>query len=235
MRPCGLVGGREPLTALVVAAELQYGTDTAAEMESLLGALRADKEAAAAILEELAGHPTFAVRSWVPRGARLVLGREGAEIIKSLIRDQDPDVRDAAIEELVELDPREASFLTPSLRKRLASKDLYEPVTAMWMLVRIGDRDSTDLIRKISRNGAYDWHRRSAAVAVMVLEDRDAEIAERIGRHDHDSMPWLSEAAQLLGTPATLAALEESAKAAPDLECRNYCRAALERSHQRTT
>jgi HEAT repeat protein len=114
----------EPVDAVSVAAELEYGSGRAGEMAALIESLRMDRRQARIVLEDLSDHPSFSVRSWVPRAAKLVLQRDGVPLIKKLVRDRDPDVRDIAIEELLELDPAECRYLAPALRKRLKSRDV---------------------------------------------------------------------------------------------------------------
>lgn len=205
-----------------------HGTRTSIEMDALLDDLRADPNVGRAVLERLVRHPDPVVRSWVPWAARMVLETDAAAAITRVVaQDQDADTRDVAIEELLELDPDAAAELAPALRQRLKSKDLYEPVSAMWTLAAIHDQDALDEIRELSRNARLPWHQKSAFVVSLVLSDQVDEIVRRIRDHDHDLMPWLPEAARLVGTPDARAALKACSDSAPDEECRGYCNEAL--------
>jgi hypothetical protein len=225
----------ETLTPQAVAFTLERAGHDASQLEELLRSLKSQPAVAIATLSELSDHPSFEVRSWVPRAARLALGQEGLTIIKRATHDRDPDIRDAAIEELVALDPREADFLVPELRRRLRSGDTYEPVAAMWTLAQIGAKDALGDVEEVARSADRPWHRKAAEIAVLALRGDGEEIARRIRDHDHDSVPWLAEAARIVGTKECRAALSWCVDGAPDQSCRNACREALDKFEARTS
>lgn len=210
----------------VVAAEER---DVAA-LDAVLADLHADRGRAARVLDELTRHRNPAVRGWVSGTAREVLREGGVYIVMGLTRDRDPHVRRGAVRDLVELEPDTARRLIPSLRRRLRSRDLDEPVFAMWTLAELGDRGSLAAVMRIAEAEAdeHPFRRQCARVVSILLGDRPEEVVERIRVHDHDLMPWLTRAARILGTDEARAALAECAREAPDEECRNACAAELQ-------
>jgi hypothetical protein len=62
-----------------------------------------------------------------------------------------------------------------------------------------------------------------------VLERDEDAVISGLRAGEPSAAPALARAARLLGTPATLAALEECAASAPDAALRGACRAELER------
>jgi hypothetical protein len=205
----------------VVAAEER----DAAALDAVLADLHADRGRAARILDELSRHRNPEVRGWVSGTAREVLGEGGVYIVMGLTRDRDADVRRGAVRDLVELEPDTARRLIPYLRRRLRSRDLEEPVFALWTLAELGDRGSLAAVTRIAaaESDEHPFRRQCARVVAIVLGDRPEEIVERIRAHDHDLMPWLARAARILGTDEARAALAECAEDAPDEECRNAC------------
>lgn len=114
----------------------------------LVDKIRESPQHARGVLEKLARHRDPVVRAWVPGVARTVLGKEAVSLLLRLARkDSDTDVRDVAIEELLEVDRQAAQRLIPLFRERLRSSDPFEPLTAMWALATVGDQASVDLIR----------------------------------------------------------------------------------------
>ena len=214
----------EHVVAIVTSSSTSRG-----ELDRLVQELRSDPERAQRVFGELSDHPSFDVRAWIPRSARLALGSDGLPIIKKMVKDGDADVRDIAIEELVALDPTEARSLIPSLRRRLKSSDSYAPVAAMWMLARLGATNALDDLDQLARGADQPWHQKSAEIAALALRGDSDEVVRRIDRHDHDAMPWLAEAARLIGTPECHRSLTQCADEAPDVACRNACRNALSR------
>jgi hypothetical protein len=206
------------------------------EADALLDELRADRGRAARILDELSRHDSVDVRAWVAWATPQVLGDGGSFVLMGLARDRDREVRDAATEELVALDPDAAGRLVPALRRRLRSHEARESVTAMWTLAELRDRDSAPAIRRIAETPDLEhaFHARVAEVVCLVLDDREDEVLWRLRAHDHDYMPWLATAARVLGTDAARSALEQCAAGAPDEECRSACAVELERLEERS-
>jgi len=221
-----------PLSAGAVAADIQRrdGPDA----DSLIAAFRSSPLDAKRILEQLAMHKDPAVRAWVPWAARRGLSKPDAVAIAlRLFRDRDSDVRDVALDELVELDREAASKLAGTLRQRLKSKEFYEPIAAMWALAAIGDKASVDDIRANAAHWDNALHKNTAEVVCLLLEDRGTEVVRRIRDHDHRLMPWLSKAARLLGTDDAWDALQTCSRTAPDDECRNFCQEELDKTAHR--
>jgi hypothetical protein len=227
------LGGRGDVSQAAdeVAAVVSREDVGAAEVDAVLDELRANRGRAARILDELSRHKNVDVRSWVGWATPQVLGDGGVYVLMGLTRDRDPAVRDAAIDELVELDPDAARRLLPGLRRRLRSRDAHEPVAAMWTLAELGDRGSLPAIRRIAAGEGLDYpfQARVAEVVCLVLEEREDEIVRRMRAHDHGQMQSLATAARVLGTDAARSALEQCAAEAPDEDCRRVCAVELER------
>lgn len=212
-----------PLTAGAVAADIQR--DDGPDAEGLIAAFRSSRLEAKRVLNELMAHRDPVVRAWVAWAAGQSLSKDDAVAIAlRLSKDKDSDVRDVAIEELLALDLSAAAKLAATFRRKLESKDFYEPITAMWALAAIRDTDSIEAIRERSVRGGSALHRNTAMVICMLLEGRDAELVSRVRSHDHELMPWLSKAVRLLGTGESKAALVSCSQDAPDAECRNFCK-----------
>jgi len=212
-----------PLTAAAVAADIKR--EEGPNAEQLLAAFRSSPPEAKRILEELAAHRDPVVRAWATWAARRSLSKADAVALAlRLVRDRDSDVRVVALEELLELDVRAAAKLAPTFRRKLKSKEFYEPISGMWALATIQDKGAVDEIRASAERWDNALHKNTAEVVSMLLEDRGDEVIGLIRSHDHRLMPWLSKAARLLGTKEAREALEASARNAPDDECRNFCR-----------
>lgn len=233
------VGGRGDVSeaARDVARVVEKEDVDADEVEAVLDGLRADRGRAARILDELTRHENADVRAWVAWAAPQVLGEGGVYVLMGMTRDRDRDVRDAAIEELVALDPDAARRLVPALRRRLRSREAHEPVSAMWTLAELGDTGSLPAIRRIAQSERLDYPFQAhvAEVVCLVLEGREDEIVEGLRAHDHGRMPWLATGARVLGTESARSALEECAMTAPDEECRRACAVELERLQERSS
>jgi hypothetical protein len=223
----GDVSEASALIARVVADPHPDAGDVAAIVEDL----RAERGRAARILDELSRHRDPDVRGWVVWATPEVLGDGGVYVLVGLTRDRDAEVRDAAIEELVALDADAARKLIPSLRRRLRSRDADEPVTAMWTLAQLHDRESLPQVRRIAEAEGRDhpWQRMPAEVVTLLLQDRGDEILGAIRAHDHERMPWLAAGARILATEEARETLRECARSAPDEVCRRACEIELEK------
>lgn len=207
---------------------------TGQQMESLLEELTADPAHASRLFEDLLKrNRSFAVRSWVPWAARNTLGPEAVPLLLRLARDRDPDMRDIAIEELLEIDPQAARSLAPALRRKLQSREFFEPITAMWALAEIGDSSAREAILEAAANWDNARHRNTAEVATILLGDAPNEILDRMRAHDHRMMPWLAPAARVLGTEEAERVLGECAESAPDERCKRICEEQLGRLRKR--
>lgn len=221
------------LTTAQVAADVQR--EDGPDAEGLIAAFRASPAVGKRILGELASHRDAVVRAWVAWAARRSLAKDDAvALTMRLAKDRDSDVRDVAVDELVELDRHAAAELAGALRRKLESKKFYEPITAMWALAAIRDRDSVPAIRTAASRWDNALHRSTAEVVSMLLEGRDDELMRRVVSHDHQVMPWLSKAVRLLGTMEAKRVLERCSREAPDEECRTFCREEVDRFRLQT-
>jgi hypothetical protein len=226
----GTRGDLAEASAAIARAVADRDAD-AGDVQTMVEDLRADRGRAVRILDELTRHRSPDVRGWVAWATPQVLGEGGVHVLVGLTRDRDAEVRDAAIEELVALDPGAARKLVPSLRRRLRSREPHEPVTAMWTLAELHDRESLPQVRRIAEaeNLDHPWQRLTAGVVVLLLEGRGDEVIGAIRDHDHERMPWLATGARILATDEARDALEECAREAPDEDCRRACAIELEK------
>jgi hypothetical protein len=220
----GARGDVSEASALIARVVAEPQPD-AGDVQGIVDNLRAERGRAARILDELSRHRNADVRGSVVWAAPQVLGDGGVYLLVGLTRDRDPEVRGAAIEELVALDVEAPRKLIPSLRRRLCSRDVHEPVTAMWTLAELHDRDSFPQIRRIAeaKDLEHPWQRVPAEVVALLLQERGDEILRGIRAHDHERMPWLASGARVLGTDEARDTLEEGARSAPDEACRRAC------------
>ncbi len=197
------------------------------ERTELIQLLRSSGERSSKILGALAKNRNPEIRHWVADVAVEVLGAGSVHVLRDLARDRDTDVRIDALNGLVAVDPDEARRMTTTLRKQAASTDFYEAQAAVWALGAVGDKESLDVIRPLTTEP--DAIPRDAAIAVELLLTAPEELCRRIEKHDHELMPWLVKAAELLGTRAARRALEHCVAEAPDEECRHWAGRALAR------
>lgn len=207
------------------------------ELAVLLATLRADP-GARDVLAELAASRSVDDRMWVVGYAGAVLGRDASGILDRLSRDRDSDVRMDALTELTRWDRDAALRAYPRIVKSLRSTDFWEPVIALWALATLGDPRAIPEIEAVAatwdpRHGDY----RIAEIVVDLLAGRHERIFAAMDEHDHRAMPWLAEAARIIGTPAAREALERCVTADLDGECLHYCRQELTelRSRDRAT
>jgi hypothetical protein len=222
-------GGGAARHAQALAAALEEGGPEGPELATGVERLRADRGRAALVLDELSRHSSAEVRAWVPQAARELLGSGGTRLLLGMTRDADPAVRDAAVDELVALDPEAARKVVPDLRRRLHSASAHERVTAMWTLAELDDRRSLEIVAGLAEGSEHAFERRAAEAVTLLLGDGRAEIVRRLRAHDHELVPALAAAARIAGDEEARAALGECARSAPDEACREACRAELAR------
>lgn len=213
-----------------IAAALEAGPAGEAALHAETERLRRDRGRAALVLDELSRHASARVRAWVPRAAARILEEGGSRLILSMTRDRDDDVREAAVDALLALDPEAARTIAPDLRRRLYSSDVGQRMGAAWALAELGDRRSLARLAEQEREAATPEERSAARAASLVLEKDEGAVISGLTAGEADEAPALARAARLLGTPATLAALEECARSAVDDAVRAACRAELERA-----
>jgi hypothetical protein len=206
----------------VTAADVVAVLEADEAPTDLISALQTDTEAAERVVIELAGDRRFFVRQWVALEVASLLGERAVPILLRLARDRNEDVRMDAVNELVALEPVAARQLAPALRRRLRSRDIYEPIVAMRALMVLGDAADAAEMRAAAEVSEYPFHGLVAGAYALALEGDDEELARRIEGHDHDAMPWLTVAARHRATPLIREALARCAERAGD-ECANAC------------
>jgi hypothetical protein len=211
-----------------IAAALEAGPAGEATVELEGERLKSDRGRAALVLDELSRHASARVRAWVPGAAARILEEGGSRLILSMTRDRDDDVREAAVEALLALDPMAARTIAPDLRRRLHSSDVGQRIGAAWALAELGDRRSLARLAEQEREGTTPEERSVARAATLVLEEDEGAVVSGLTSAEAAEAPALARAARLLGTPATLAALEECARSAIDDAVRAACRVELE-------
>jgi hypothetical protein len=213
-----------------IAAALEAGLEGEATVERESERLRADRGRAALVFDELSRHTSARVRAWVPGAAVGILEEGGVRLILSMTRDRDDGVREAATDALLALDPGAARTIAPDLRRRLHSADARGRLAAAWALAELGERRSLAVLSERAESAATPEERSAAHAAALVLERDEGAIISGLSAGDSSAAPHLARAARLLGTPATLAALEECAGSATDDALRAACRAELEKA-----
>jgi hypothetical protein len=211
-----------------IAAALEAGPAGEATVELEGERLKSDRGRAALVLDELSRHASARVRAWVPGAAARILEEGGSRLILSMTRDRDDDVREAAVEALLALDPEAARTIAPDLRRRLHSSDVGQRIGAAWALAELGDRRSLARLAEQEREATTPEERSVARAATLVLEEDEGAVVSGLTSAEAAEAPALARAARLLGTPATLAALEECARSAIDDAVRAACRVELE-------
>ncbi len=213
-----------------IAAALEAGPAGEATVEQEGERLKADRGRASLVLDELSRHASARVRAWVPGAAARILDEGGSRLILSMTRDRDDDVREAAVDALLAVDPKTARTIAPDLRRQLHSSDVGRRIGAAWALAELGDRRSLAKLAEQEREAATLDERSVARAASLVLEKDEGAVISGLSGGEADEAPPLARAARLLGTPATLAALEECARSGVDDAVRAACRAELERA-----
>jgi HEAT repeat protein len=213
-----------------IATALEAGPAGGAALARESERLQADRGRAALVLDELSRHASPRVRTWVPGAAAEILEEGGVRLILSMSRDRDDGVRKAAIDALLTLDPKAARRIAPDLRRRLYSADVGERIGAAWALAELGDRRSLARIVEQARDAPTPEERSAARAATFVLEKDEGAVISGLHAGDSTAAPSLARAARLLGTPATLAALEECAGSGADEALRAVYGAELERA-----
>ena len=197
-------------------------------VDELLDRLKRDP-LAEQTLWELARRPGR-VHEWAPWLARSVLPMERAiPIIQHVAWSADEDAGDAAIQELLDLDPDAAEPLRPRLRERLRARGAdWDPRFAIWKLAQLGDVASLPRIKEIAAEFPGEHlTAQSARVAAMVLEADEAALVARLRAGGPEEMAFLATGARLLGSATAFDALEEVALTAEAWEDRVACASEL--------
>jgi hypothetical protein len=175
---------REEIGARVDAlAQANEGDDFVTAIERLSEELGPDErpllqeillERAAVVLDELSRYRDRRVRAWVPSAAADVLSDGATRLIRSLARDRDAEVRDAAVSALIGLGPAAVQAILPDLRGRLHSKEPAERIAAMQKLAAAGDESVLALLEKRAATAALAEERDAARAATIALGAGDA-------------------------------------------------------------
>jgi hypothetical protein len=173
------------LTVESVAAYVQGDKPT----EPLIEQLRAEPDKADAILTAFASSRSFDRQSWVSWAAPQVLPHDRAvALLTKLAGAGDPDVRDDALFTLLAFDRSAAMKLVPHIRRNLHSKDIYEPVAAMWMLGRLGVSEASEEILDAAEQSEYPFHRLVAEAVTLFIRRDTKEIARLIEVRGRDAL-----------------------------------------------
>jgi hypothetical protein len=198
--------------------------------QALLSELRADGPFAFALLDRLADHKDPVVRMWAGDAAKEIFGRDAVPLLMRMSKERNPDVRDSARQDLIEVDPQFLHAMLPSLRKVLKKrKDLWgEDRAAMVRVAKVRDQESVPLLRAYSKSyegqhGGRHYGYRMPLVLADYIETPSV-IAERIRAHDHDNMYWLVLTTCALPVPGGAEALEYALALPVDEECAEIIR-----------
>ena len=186
------------------------------------------RQDAAAILRDLSGDRDPDVRDWVVGSVRQILGSESSETLQKLALDSDAGISDSALDEYLSLQLPLPKALVRRLRSKLSSSDYWEPVAAIWLIVRAGVDELRPAIRSVLERPAYPWHRNEAEVALDLIENGPSRVYEGLRNHDHDHMSTFIRAATALRTDDARRALEACVRLAADDDCTRLCQLALE-------
>jgi YD repeat-containing protein len=213
---------------------LEHAIDDA-DLARTTEAVRADPRAPE-VLAALARVRDPEIRGFVPRAARVIMGRDAVPLLRRLVDDPDPDIRGMALHELEALDPALLAPLIAKLHQRVArSSDADEVQATGWTLVRLRDLDAIPLLEAHrARHEPWTWQAKAAEVQVLALRD-PAAVIERIRDHDHDRMFWLAYAATIIGTLEAIDAVRACARHAPDEDCRRDCTYVLKSARAQLT
>jgi hypothetical protein len=217
----------EPLSAMIETIQGDTSEKTSAALVAELSRLPASVAEARLRALDVVSDPV--VRAWAAWAAPRALPPEAAtRILKEFARDRDPDVRDTALEEWLDLGvgPDDAAALRKRLIGQLRSGGPGENF-ALWALARLRDRDALPAIREFGIDADEPWKALAADVASLVILGQRSQILRRIREHDHDSMLWLAAAARVMPDPELLQALQAGAQELPDIDCRAICSAAV--------
>jgi len=208
----------------VVAQTVMRGDD--ADVVALNRWIKANAETAGPLFEQLSRHPDPEVRDWVAFHSRRV-GYSGAvELLARMTADRNATVQEVAIGELMELDMDAARrTVGPRIRRQLRSRDDDVRIVALWRLVRLGDRDSIPLIRRMREERSLLAD--DTEFAELVLEGKGDEVLDVLRQHQHERTPSAARAAMAMRSDSALDALHTCADDAPDESCRRTCRLAL--------
>src|SRR5919197_4104954 len=164
--------------------------------ERILERLRADRPAARAALEEVARTRRGALRSYAGTLAAQVLPKEHAvPLLLRIAKSRDPDTRDTAIQDLLEVDANAILPLLRSFRRDLERRDELDVRFKIWMLARLRDQESVPRLHEIAASLPLEHITgQSATLAALVIE-RDVDALRERRRAGGPEDPALIERA----------------------------------------
>lgn len=211
--------------------------ESAPEYRQLLDELAASPTKAQELLAGLAQFRDPVVRAWAGSAAKEVFGREAVPLLTRLLKDRDPDVRDGARQDLVELDPGFESTFFPDYRRALRGrKDPWgEDRSAMFHLARARDPEAVALLRDYaSHYESRYWHNRMPLVLADYIED-PTSVMRRIRNHDHEFMFWLVLATVVLDIADAQVGLVEALDRPIDEACAAIIRGRLQHGRRESS
>lgn len=190
-----------------------------------------------AILRVLAKNPRADVRAFsVDAAMRIGSGGPNGRSIeidnlaRSLVDDEDPDVRQIAVDHLATLRGATTDVLE-RLRRQALSQEEQESmnaVSALWRLVDLNDPYADSVAREVQSGRGVEFLRNHARAARYVANsDVDGMIGE-LREHSHDLTPALMAASVRLTDPRIREALRQLAIAHPTDPCLAEWQAAME-------
>jgi hypothetical protein len=192
-------------------------------------------DAAMPFLQAMKRHPRASVRDWAIYLATKTLPGEVLQpFIREFVSDSSADVRETAIQTLIDLDRSVAPDFVPQLRRWLRSD--VRRAWAIWQLVKANDTGAMGTLARLGRKPELPpYAQREARLAVLILEGRADEVLRMIREHsDHDGRIQLSGAALTLATEDARDAIRYAAEHSPDAECRATFGHALELAKKNT-
>ena len=215
------------------AAEARHEAATSAETNApprpaLLAFFREKPELADRLIGELASHADQKVRMWAIGFAMDTLGTDATPHLIRLAADAHPDVRDEAIQYLVQSGAVGRDALVRLARAKLPSRDPVEPLTALWILAAANATELIPEIERLREKPARPWHVPTISAVLMLLDGGDKEVLRRLRGHDHELTRDLAVAAVMLHSDEAKEALRYGTEHLPDAECRNWCQYALD-------
>lgn len=172
------------------------------------------------------------VRFWALQVAPRVLDHHDyVDALRKAATDPDEEVRNEAIDRLIELDPKWAIGLSKKLLTKLG-RDALNDVFTLWSIARLRDTTAVARVRAYAAAPAtWPAHKKIAEVIAGYLENGPEWALSQIENHsDHDHMEAFATLAwHVLHTDGARKALAVASRQSPDVECRDICLHALKR------
>jgi hypothetical protein len=176
----------------------------------------------------IAADSDFRIRLWAALNASDLLGGGARPVLVRLTGDQHADVRDAALQALVELPGTRANEVADLAEKKLQSPDPVEVVTALWTLVAAAPEAASSAARRIIEDPPTSWLIPIAEVVLALATGPDSVVIDRLKSHDHVRTKEWATALVIIHTADARTALRDAANRMPDDACRSWCSYALD-------